>query len=69
MTYNKHVSLEEARKSGKLDRFVKEHPSESDRERFNGLLKAMSRGALKGEETLKPDRAACSTGTQTRRGI
>jgi hypothetical protein len=35
MFRGKYLSLEEARKSGKLDRFAKEHPSEADRNRFN----------------------------------
>jgi hypothetical protein len=67
MSRGKYFSLEEARKSGKLDRFAKEHPSEADRGRFNGLLDAMSRGALEAKETLSPGRRASSTGTRTRR--
>jgi hypothetical protein len=38
MSCGKYLSLEEARKSGKLDRFAKEHPSEGDRSRFNRQL-------------------------------
>jgi hypothetical protein len=30
MSRGKYLSLEEARKSGELERFVKEHPSEAD---------------------------------------
>lgn len=69
MSRGKYLSLEEARKrKGGLDRFVKEHPSVADRERFERLLDAMSRGPLKGEKTSKEDRAAGSSGTRTRRG-
>ena len=44
MARGKYLSLEEARKSGKLDRFCKEHPSVGDGERFDRLLDAMARG-------------------------
>jgi len=67
MSRGKYLSLEEARKSGKLDRFAKEHPSEADRNRFNRLLDAMSRGVLEGEKTSPRERAAGSNGTRTPR--
>ena len=44
MARGKYLSLEEARKMGKLDRFCKEHPSEADPERFERLLDAVCRG-------------------------
>lgn len=68
MSRGKHLSLEEARKSGMLDRFAKEHPSETDKERFERLLDAMSRGALEEEETSRSGRSAGSNGTRTRQG-
>jgi hypothetical protein len=68
MSRGKYLSLEEARKSGALDRFAKEHPMEADRDRFERLLNAMSQGALEEEETSNPDRRANSNGTRTRRG-
>ena len=40
----KYLSLEEARRSRKIDRFCKEHPSEADPERFERLLDAVCRG-------------------------
>ena len=43
MARGKHLSLEEARKQGKLKQFAKEHPSQSDR-RFELLLDAMCKG-------------------------
>jgi hypothetical protein len=33
VTQGKYLSLEEARKAGKLDRFCKEHPSEGNAQR------------------------------------
>ncbi len=42
MSRGKHLSLEEARKKGLLDQFVKEHPNETDAERFERLLEAMA---------------------------
>jgi hypothetical protein len=68
MSRGRYISLEEARKSGALDRFVKEHPSEADRDRFARLLDAMSRGVLEAKETSVPGRAAGSIGTRTRQG-
>jgi hypothetical protein len=68
MSRGKYLSLEEARKSGALDRFAKEHPSEADRDRFARLLDAMSRGDLEAKGTSARERAACSTGTRTRQG-
>lgn len=67
MSRGKHLSLEEARKSGKLDRFAKEHPSETDQARFERLLDAMSRGVLEGEETSLREHPEGSSGTRTRR--
>ncbi len=69
MSRGKYLSLEEARKSGTLDRFAKEYPLEADRDRFERLLEAMSQGVLEEEETSKPDRPANSSGTRTRQGI
>ncbi len=44
MARGKYLSLEEARKLGKLDRFAKEHPTKGDAEAFNVLLDAMAKG-------------------------
>ena len=68
MSHGKYLSLEEARKNSKLDRFAKEHPSEADRVRFLALLDAMSKGTLEEEETSKQDRRASSNGIRTRQG-
>ncbi len=42
MSRGKYLSLEEARKLGKLDQFCKEHPSQADAGRFERLLDAMA---------------------------
>lgn len=52
MSRGKHLSLEEARRSGKLYRFAKEHPLEGDEERFKRVLAAMAKGKT-GERTPK----------------
>ncbi len=53
MAQGKYLSLEEARKLGKLDQFAKEHPSEGDRETFDRLLDRMAKPKkpAKGRET------------------
>ncbi len=75
MARGKYLSLEEARKSGKLDRFCKEHPSEGDEELFDRLLDAMAHGEppsprrkAKAARTSSRDDGADRTETQTRRG-
>ena len=68
MSRGKYLSLEEARKSGKLDRFAREHPSEGDRKRFNRLLEEMAKTIKEAEETSSPERDENSNGTQTRQG-
>jgi hypothetical protein len=68
MSRGKYLSFEEARKSEALGRFAKEHPMESDRDRFERLLDAISQGVLEEAETSRPDRRACSNETRTRLG-
>ena len=68
MSQGKYLSLEEARNSGQLERFAKEHPSEAERERFERLLEAMAKGVLEDKETSPPDRAEGSSETRTRKG-
>ena len=55
MARGKYLSLEEARKSGKLDQFCKEHPSTGDRGKFDRLFEAMARG---GPPTRRKAKAA-----------
>lgn len=66
MSRGKYLSLEEARKTGKLNRFAKEHPSEGDRERFERLLDAMSK-TIEAEETSSSGNGESSNETQTPR--
>jgi len=50
MSTGKYISLEEARNSDQLDRFIKEHPSEADKEDFDSLLDAMCKNEPKNSE-------------------
>ncbi len=69
MARGKYLSLEEARRSGKLDRFAKEHPSIGDKALFFRLLDALGwpKRSKATEQTSTPDASACCTETQTRR--
>lgn len=58
MSRGKHLSLEEARKQGLLKRFAKEHPNETDAERFERLLKAMASGKTPEELETSSDRSS-----------
>lgn len=44
MSRGKHLSLEEARKEGKLKQFAKEHPSTGNKRLFDKLFEAMAKG-------------------------
>lgn len=46
MARGKYLSLEEARKAGKLKQFCKEHPSEGDEKEFDELFGRMTRGKV-----------------------
>jgi hypothetical protein len=54
LSSGKHLSLEEARKAGKMDRFCKEHPSEGDEAVFDQLFEAMANG----EPPKKPSKVS-----------
>ena len=43
MSVDKYLSLEEARRTGQLDRFTKEHPSKGNKKLFNKLLDAATK--------------------------
>ncbi len=51
MARGKYLSLEEARRLKKLDRFAKEHPSTGDKDRFDKMFKAMAKKKPKGGKT------------------
>ena len=59
MSRGKYLSLEEARKAGKLDQFAKEHPSKAERARFEHLLDAMTKNSEADEKTSPRDDGAC----------
>ena len=66
MSRGKYLSLEEARKMKRLDRFAKEHPSTGDWDRFNRLFEAMAHGGppsprrkAKASRTSSRDDGAC----------
>ncbi len=68
MSRGKYLSLEEARKSEKLDQFAKEHPSKADAGRFEALLESMAKGSAKGGQTSTQGTSEGYSGTRTRRG-
>ena len=43
MARGKYLSLHEARKSGKLKQFAKEHPSKGDEKAFDELFERMAK--------------------------
>ena len=53
MARGKHLTLEEARRLGQLDRFAREHPATGDADAFERLAKAMAKGKPP-RETEKP---------------
>ena len=55
MSTGKYLSLEEARKQGKIDRFAKEHKTVGDRKAFEGLLDRMTRNLPTSDQTSKKD--------------
>ena len=59
MAIGKHISLEEARKEKKLDRFCKAHPSEGDEDAFDSIFSNMTRKKPADDETCVQDNDAC----------
>lgn len=53
MSIGKYPSLEEARNEDKLDRFIKEHPSEGDQKALLGCIDLMLRKPLSGDQTSR----------------
>lgn len=66
MSRGKFLSLEEARNTGKLKRFAKEHPSQAD-ERFWPALEAAAKGLQEVPQTSSPDASDDCSDTQTPR--
>ena len=67
MARSKYLSLEEARKLGKLKQFAKEHPSQSNG-RFWPLVEAAVKGSPEGGRTSNRAASGGYSGTRTRRG-
>jgi len=59
MARGKYLSLEEARKAKKLNRFADEHPTEGDEAAFDRLLDRMARKPSEGDQTSPGDDSAC----------
>jgi len=53
MSTGKYISLEEARKHKRLDRFAKAHPSEGKEKDFDRLLGRMAKSSPKAGRTSK----------------
>lgn len=66
MSRGNHLSLEEARKLGKLDRFCKEHPSQADSAQFEQLLDAMIKNSPAAGQTSGAVPSEDCSGTRTR---
>ncbi len=55
MAIGRYISLEEARKHKKLDRFAKAHPSKGDKNKFKKLMNEMVKKSPKGGKTSSRD--------------
>tara|TARA_R110002095_G_scaffold211093_2_gene198893 strand:+ start:857 stop:1024 length:168 start_codon:yes stop_codon:yes gene_type:complete len=55
MSTGKYLSLEEARKQGKLKEFAEQHPTKGSKKKFNSLLSRMTQKPLKEDQTSKKD--------------
>lgn len=51
MSRGKHLSLEEARKTGTFKQFAKEHPSTGDEDEFEHILDKLIKTPPTGEKT------------------
>ena len=55
MATGKYLSLEEARKKGKLKEFAEQHPSKGNRTLFNKVLNSMAKNLPVDEKTSEKD--------------
>ncbi len=69
MAIGQYLSLEQARKKGKLDRFAKEHPSTGDKAIFDNLFQAMAKTPKEVSGTSRPDSCEDYNETQTHLSI
>jgi hypothetical protein len=49
MSHGKYLSLEEARRAKRIERFVKEHPTTGNKKQFDLLLRKMAKKPSKVE--------------------
>ena len=72
MARGKYLSLEEARRSGKIERFCKEHPTKGDWNQFDAMMDSFAgpeaKSSSKAVRTSSRARGAGSNETRTRRG-
>ncbi len=72
MARGKYLSLEEARRSGKIERFCKEHPSKGDWNQFDAMMDLITgpeaKSSSRAERTSSRAHDAGSSRTRTRRG-
>ena len=59
MSRGKYLSLEEARNSGRIDQFCKEHHSRGDAKRFDKLFSEMARKRPATDQTSGRAASAC----------
>ena len=55
MAIGKYLSLEEAREKEKMERFIKEHPSEGGEKVFDDLLDRMAKNLPVNDQTSEQD--------------
>ncbi len=55
MAVGKYLSLEEALKKGKLQRFAKEHSSTGDKKQFDEIFNRMAKNLPVSDRTSKKD--------------
>lgn len=69
MSRGKHLSLEEARRLGKLDQYAEEHPMEGKKGLFDKTLKRMASGKKPSAKGKAGEASgAGSSGTRSRGG-
>ena len=72
MARGRYLSLEEARKQGKIEQFCKEHLSRGDWNLFDAMMDWFAgpeaKSSSRAVRTSSRGRGASSSGTRTRRG-
>ncbi len=72
MARGKYLSLEEARRSGNIEQFCKEHPSKGDWNEFDAMMDSIvgpdAKSSSRAVRTSSRGRGADCSGTRTRQG-